>query len=131
MEVTICKSSQEDLKKLGFLTAIIFMSFNIDFTKTNAVYVAVFVQAVSNLETFWTIRENPLLNGPTKGLVTIIVISSFVACLLSIGNWYQSYAWMGCSAVKYFFVLIVMLPVLFWGRDFFLNNKRESKKVKN
>ena len=123
MEVTICKNSQDDLKKLGFLTAIVFMSFNISFTETNAVYAAVFVQSLSNIETFWTLRENPLLNKPTKGLVTLIIISSFITGLLSIGNWYQSHAWMEYTVVKYIFVGIVMLPVLFWGRDFVLNNK--------
>lgn len=128
MEVTICKNSQEDLKKLAFLTAIIFMSFNINFAETNAVYVAVFVQSLSNIETFWTIRENPLLIEPTKGLATFIIISSFFACLFSIANWYQSYVWMEHFAVKYFFVGIVMFPVLFWGRDFVLNNKRENNK---
>lgn len=123
MEVTICKNSQEDLKKLGFLTAIVLISFSINFKEATAVYAAVFVQSLSNMETFWTLRENPLLNKPTKNLVTFIVISSFFACMLSIMYWYQSYVWMECLYIEIFFVGIIMLPVLFWGRDFVLNNR--------
>lgn len=123
MEVTICKSSQEDLKKLFFLTAIVLISFDLSFKETNAVYAAVFVQSLSNIETFWTLRENTLLIKPTKNLVTLIVISSFFTCAFSISNWYQPHVWMEYLIVKYFFVVIAMLPVLFWGRDFYLNNK--------
>lgn len=123
MEVTICKKSKEDLIKLFFLIAIIFISFDISFEQTNVVYAAIFVQSVSNFETFWTIRENPLLDKCTKGLVTFIVISSFAAGLLSIKHWYKPNDWMNCLYVKYIFVGIVTLPILFWGRDYVLNSK--------
>lgn len=131
MDNAVCKSWQDDLKRLFFLLPIIALSFSIDFTDTGAVYVAVFIQGFSNIDVFWSIaKESNDLSRPTKGLVVGILITSFLVMLFSFLRCYkEEIIWMDCLLVKLAFIFIVSLPIIFWSRDFWVNYKNNIKEA--
>lgn len=121
MEITICETSLADLKKIGFLIAIIIISFATGAVDAKSLYAVVLIQSLGNIDTFTDIYCNPLLNKKTKKLVAALVILSIIVCAISLVYWYNSWAWMSCIVVQSIFVIIVSLPVLFWYRDYKLN----------
>lgn len=121
MEITICETSLADLKKIGFLIAIIIISFATGTVDAKSLYAVVLIQSLGNIDTFTDIYCNPLLNKKTKKLVAALVILSIIVGAISLVYWYNSWAWMSCIVVQSIFVIIVSLPVLFWYRDYKLN----------
>lgn len=122
MEITICRTFQEDLKKMAFLSLIIVMSLFADYKGTESIYIAVFVQCISNIEDFSDILRNPLLHIKTKRLIVFILISSFCVALLILLNWCRKgIACMDKELVKCIFIGICIFPFIFWTRDFWLN----------
>lgn len=121
MEITICETSLADLKKIGFLIAIIIISFATGAVDAKSLYAVVLIQSLGNIDTFTDIYCNPLLNKKTKKLVATLVILSIIVGAISLVYWYNSWVWMSCIVVQSIFVIIVSLPVLFWYRDYKLN----------
>lgn len=123
MEITICRTFQEDLKKMAFLFLIIVMSFFADYKDTESIYIAVFVQCIGNVEDFSDILRNPLLHITTRRLIVFILVSSFCAAVFIILNWCNNIACMNKEWVKCIFIGICIFPFVFWLRDFCLNSK--------
>ncbi|MCM1287500.1 MAG: hypothetical protein NC240_04250 [Clostridium sp.] len=121
MEITICETSLADLKKIGFLIAIIIISFATGAVDVKSLYAVVLIQSLGNIDTFTDIYCNPLLNKKAKKLVAALVILSIIAGTTSLVYWYNAWTWMECIVVRSVFVIIVSLPVLFWYRDYKLN----------
>ena len=127
MDVTIYENSQEDLKKIAFLLIVVVISFCVDIRDDNSIYAAIFVQGVSNIETFWDIRKNQFINSLTRKLVTFILCTSFITLLLIMVNWCNGVSWMSCIGVKVILLIIVLFPLVFWFRDYKLNAEKENK----
>lgn len=123
MEVTVCKTAQEDLKKMFFLFLIIFMSFFVNYKDTDSIYIAVFVQCISNIECFYDIFGGKFLHKKTKRLVVVILALSVCAVAFIMLYWCRGVAWMHKEWIKCIFVAICISPFVFWSRDFYLNFK--------